>query len=850
MKSIILSVLENDDYNNPYFNDYYVDYLIVKRINETKSDYESIYNYLSDKYYKHATINKDALNYYLNINFDIDSNDKLIITHKQKDVLEDSLKQIYKINFETVDIDKLAGGAKAFIQKYEIEELIESEFAPNSFEEQLVNNILIYKNSIFDYNNDYFASVYYNIILKKDVYASMIDEFLLSSKSYNFDININAIFSSYEFKKLFELYKIKTINDLLSFKSEDLLLLFPIDFRTIIDIINLIPPKMFNAFLNKTISFVDKLKDNYLAIINDRIVDNKTLQEMGDKLGVTRERVRQIEAKMIRSICDIYNQENRIFIKNVFNVLNPLKKVYLESEFFLKIFNDINIKNILICYLKHCQKSIIKYDEYYDIVYDSSKYTIDDILNIETSSIESIIRMDEYNNLTLIQKKFIIDNYNLKKDKIYLKKGLGESELYLRIIDNLFPEGFKINDEHDYSLLIEQCKNIYDIDEVTSMRYISSMLDRNEDYCQNDRGKFINRKKLPKLPTYLFQNIKKYIKDSNYVVYYSELFNVYKEELLSIGITNQYMLKGILDNMLTSSFKTNRDFITYGEQKTIWNGVIDKIRSYNGVFSTDDITIDFPNITYPILQGILANEINNNGLLNLYNKNYVYANKTNIELFRNKIIEKVNSLFKNSNSEFLTASKVYAKISLSSDNFLRDFSFKVDEMNLYSIIKYLMPEEYMYRRPMIIKLDSDLRNTFNVISKYMNEFEEIDDQMLLKYINRNGLGNGWYYNYNSFCEYMSDNFVRIDKQRMVKKDKFDLSDYLVNQVAIGLNNLFDRYDDINLTEFKAYFVFPKIEGYEWNEYLLIGIINSYLNEKYTVYRENGSNVVRSVRDEL
>ena len=97
---------------------------------------------------------------------------------------------------------------------------------------------------------------------------------------------------------------------------------------------------------------------------------------------------------------------------------------------------------------------------------------------------------------------------------------------------------------------------------------------------------------------------------------------------------------------------------------------------------------------------------------------------------------------------------------------------------------------------------------------------------------------------------MSDNFVRIDKQRMVKKDKFDLSDYLVNQVAIGLNNLFDRYDDINLTEFKAYFVFPKIEGYEWNEYLLIGIINSYLNEKYTVYRENGSNVVRSVRDEL
>ena len=173
---------------------------------------------------------------------------------------------------------------------------------------------------------------------------------------------------------------------------------------------------------------------------------------------------------------------------------------------------------------------------------------------------------------------------------------------------------------------------------------------------------------------------------------------------------------------------------------------------------------------------------------NLYNKNYVYANKTNINLFKDRIIEKVNSLFENSNSEFLTASKVYAKISLSADNFLTEFSFKVDEMNMYSIIKYLMPEEYIYSRPMIIKLDSDLKNTFNVISKYMNEFEEIDDQMLLKYINRNGLGSGWYYNYNSFCEYMSEDFVRVDKQRIVKKDIFNLNDYLVNQVDIGLKN--------------------------------------------------------------
>ena len=739
---------------------------------------------------------------------------------------------------------------KKSIIKYEIDDLIKKGFVLNGFKDQLIKVLSIYQNIIYDYNNEFFSAVYYNILLKKDIYVSMVDEFWLSSKDYEFDINVADVFSSKELNKLFEIFNIKTVKDLLSLESDDLIVLFPIDFKTIIYTINLIPPKMFNEFVDKTFLFVDKLKGNYLAIIKDRIVNNKTLQEMGDKLGITRERVRQIEAKMIRNICNIYNKENRDFINNVYSLLNPLNKPYLNSEKFFKFFHNENIMIILICYLKYCQKYNIKYDEYYNIIYNNAEYSIEDIINIETSSIESIVRLDEYNSLTSIQQKYINDNYNLKKDKVYLKKGLGESELYLRIIDRLFPDGFKINDEHDYSILIDQCKNIYDIDDITSMRYIASILDRNEDYCQNDRGKFINRKKLPKLSSTLFQKIINYIRNSKYVVYYSEIFNAYKEELLFIGITNQYMLKGILDNILTSSFKTNRDFITCGNQITIWDGVIDKIRSYSGVFSIDDVTIDFPNITYPVLQGILANEINNNGLLNLYNKNYVYADKTNIGLFRNRIIEKVNSLFENSNSEFLTASKVYAKIVLSADNFLTDFSFKVDEMNMYSIIKYLMPEEYMYRRPMIIKLDSDLRNTFNVISKYMNEFEEIDEQMLIKYINSNNLSSGWYYNYNSFCEYMSDNFVRVDKQKMVKKEKFDLGDYLVNQVDKGLNNLFARYDDINLTEFKAYFVFPKIEGYEWNEYLLIGIINSYLNEKYTVYRENGNNIVRSVKDEL
>ena len=199
MKSIVLSLLENSDKNSPYFRDYYVDYLIVKKIYEAKSDFDSLYNYLNDKYYGQAIVDGDALKYYLNINFDIDSNNYLIITDRQKEILEESINNIYKINFEDADIDELVNDVITFIQKDDIECLIDK-----GFKDQLINVLSIYKNFIFDYKYDFFASVYYNVLLKKDVYSSMSDEFLFSSKDYEYDINILDIFSSKELIKLFK----------------------------------------------------------------------------------------------------------------------------------------------------------------------------------------------------------------------------------------------------------------------------------------------------------------------------------------------------------------------------------------------------------------------------------------------------------------------------------------------------------------------------------------------------------------------------------------------------------------------------------------------------------------------
>jgi RNA polymerase sigma-32 factor len=47
---------------------------------------------------------------------------------------------------------------------------------------------------------------------------------------------------------------------------------------------------------------LDLLDDREKAIIYDRMVNGKTLQQIGDKFGLTRERIRQIEANALQKM--------------------------------------------------------------------------------------------------------------------------------------------------------------------------------------------------------------------------------------------------------------------------------------------------------------------------------------------------------------------------------------------------------------------------------------------------------------------------------------------------------------------------------------------------------------------
>ena len=56
----------------------------------------------------------------------------------------------------------------------------------------------------------------------------------------------------------------------------------------------------YKQFINPVNYDVEKFKKQMITVLNERLINEKTLKEIGQMLGVRQERVRQIEAKLLR----------------------------------------------------------------------------------------------------------------------------------------------------------------------------------------------------------------------------------------------------------------------------------------------------------------------------------------------------------------------------------------------------------------------------------------------------------------------------------------------------------------------------------------------------------------------
>lgn len=809
--------------NLDYYDESYLKYIISKElfINGAKS-FLDLKVFLLNKY-KIDSINYLKLSKFLNVNFKV---------KKNRANLKDDENVLVK---QTLEFKETFFSLKNSKSKEELLDefvLSTTNLNDNEFTNSLVK-YMIYSYFALTIDFELIESKFYFIICNKNRFIFDIENLLQHINECFFNVPINLVFEQSSLLKLFYLNNILKVKDLSKASPYFLYILFGPNIEKNLLLLNEISNFCNSNLKEKIDSLNNCLNNNGLFVIskrNDFIDGYHTLENIGSELGLTRERVRQIESKA-----------TNILKNNSYGI-----KVYLYSFFYNSLKNNeyylnvADIENILssqfyakeYAFLIKNSNLTIKYDEELDIIYDFNKISLEELKNNVFHFYGNFISKEKFESFDLLSKKIIQKNYKLKKSNIYIKKGLTFKDLSGYILDKYFPDGYKIGSDKDYA----DFKNYFNYEffeqeNFLTQRSIIGFIKR-LDYCLVDKGTYLNRTYCSVIPDDLLERIINFILNNGPTVYYLTIFENFENELTKLNITNYFYLKGLLDSKLSNDFIAKKSYITFKNNlKSGKQVIIDTFLSYDGIFTLKQVINKFRGVHDYTISSYLYSEIDN-GLLMLGQNNYVYFQKLKIsnDSIR-KFKEFIENLFKKTRVNTLSSRKIYAALFMTDPTLLSLLKIIKDGFSTFSLIRYIFKNDYFYHRPYVSNINSSNLTKYGIVADYAKTLNYFNKDTIDIFILKMNIGQ--LYSYLSFMEDMSEDFVQIDKNTMIKKELSGITDDKLKEIVLYLNIYISRYGELKTDSFSMYNMFPTLK-YTRNKYLLVGIIRTYCESRFEV----------------
>ena len=809
-----------------YEEDFVLFYLKMQLIGECEFNKEMVENFLEQLYGEENIKNNGVLKFCERHFISNGKNFELNVREEEVDLYN----KVKKFQQEIIDYSN--------IDKKELYNLLEKEVMDKTipFYYKLEKFIIFncYKNNL-NLSNEYVLLYKYFYILKDYYKMYRTIDYKLEKIPDFFDIiEISELNLKEEEMSFLIFNNVFTIKNLKHVPIEDLICIFCSNVEDFIQALNKYAITKRDIIIDLEEKFNKIIKDDWNRVLEKRfeLTDKKsTLAEIGREFNLTRERVRQIEKKATQKILDIMVEEQTV-INCFYKDINRDHSSFITIEDFIKyIDNDIVSRNLIIAF--NSNNSRIKYNEQYGIIYDSKEMDLDDIIKEANNGLKDIISINEINEYNKVQNHIIKNDYRIYQDKVLVRKSVNISAIYMNEIEENFVDGYNIGSEDDYNRLLQIIKNRYGEIEVPSMHSIQAMIDRNN-FIQIDRGTYKAKKYCVTLPEKLLNEILDFIIKNSPVIAYSLIFEKFKIKLQKINVYNRFYLKGILDEKLPREFNTGRDFINTNSTENISTyDIMRKIfKSFDGEFTIEDIREKMPGLkAYNYENYARAEE--NNGLIRVETKTYIYIDKLGItEETKNELKQFIDNLFKKMDSTILTAKKIYANLNILNKELFNKLHItaKFGDFELFSIVQYLFKDDYFYSRPIISLQEDFTTSSYLLIKEYVSRFEKFNYTDIKKYIYKMNIGG--LYSYMSFIEDLSDEYVQISKDGMIKKDKFNISEEDLLKIK-ELVDLILKNNNLKTEEFNGYFMLPKLDR-PWNKYMLVGIIRSYFRDEYEI----------------
>ncbi len=434
-------------------------------------------------------------------------------------------------------------------------------------------------------------------------------------------------------------------------------------------------------------------------------------------------------------------------------------------------------------------------------------------------------------------------NYTLDdsgSSPISASKNLSHNEWIGYACDQLFPNGTNVDDPEVCTKLNSYFRTNFNEDSQVKDGSILGGILNTVGFVKCDKNTYVPREKCPKISPALMQEINKFVVQHLPTVYYSEIYECFKDKLNSEGVNNRYLLKALIDPHFSVGMRLSEDCISQIERSAIrkdWTGVINTLHelSKKGPFSISDVSTRYPALKENTISYVLHKEETDSGLLYLSNKEYIYVEDAGIETDDAiDLIKFVQSIFKNYKYSFLNIRIVYTRLKQDEPDLLaRLKAAGSNAFSLFSFVRLLGAATNLFvtNRPFISEGKPVPLKYIEIAYDCVKDYDTVTDKTI-SYINRQHYQ---HCDFGELSELASKTHVLVSDDKMIKKKLLEITDDEIADIKSILNIFIKRNEKVDTQAFNAYSSFPRLK-YSWNKHLLAGVVRTYLNDKFSVER--------------
>lgn len=555
-------------------------------------------------------------------------------------------------------------------------------------------------------------------------------------------------------------------------------------------------------------------KERICTVIQLR-AKKQTLEQVGGVLGVTRERVRQIELKArrkfayfysrIRIISKIVAEQNGDIIVTPVNIGKYCGEYTSDLLFFLRLYENAHYT----------------YDQLLDVFIlgdDSITGRVQSIIEslpeiVKISNLDSVLReaAEEADIPAEMLEKTFLDAYRIKGD-VYHRCRFSLATIYERVLDTHYPQGFRAYDIDELRRFREIIADEYgDVGVPVNDRALTSRVASICILC--GKGVYRTKKRESYIPRQLANKICEYIDNSENTIFLTNtLFNVFEEELMAAGIDNKYFLQGVLRELFADKFVFTRDYISKDVDVTsLYSEVVEFIRKSDFPVSKAKIQEAFPGITEIVINFSVADP----DVLNYFGE-YLHASKLNIlDNEKAYLFDVIDELI--SDGKVHHGQEIYEIISRQKPEILTR-NAAMFQFSAFSVCEHLFRDKFQFSRPCVAKNGIEIGR----MTERLHDLIYSGDEFTVSEISRFCKDN--HFQINSLLEYVNgcnDEFLLVNDDTMMRISRTGIDEAVAHQVEnIILESICET------TPVKNLMVWAELPAVKvpWTEWLIYSVI--------------------------